>query len=253
MVESEEMMEEMRRVMVVIGLLCLLGWTTAWAQLTCGVTGLLHAPSAEMQKDGTIMVGGNFMNKELTPPTWYYHTANYYVNATLLPWFEFAYVATVFKMLQPTTGRLRYCNQDRHFAFRFRLTAEKEKMPALVAGIQDPYVFSSGEMVAEKGNGYFSRFYLAATKHFRCKETGILGVHVSYLYNRREDYPLNGVAGGVTFSPLFFPSLEFIGEYDTKDFALGAQCLLFNRLNVLVEMQGMRYFSGGLTYKIYLK
>lgn len=42
------------------------------AQLTYGTTGLLHAPSAEMQKDKTVMLGANFMNKEITPPTWYY-------------------------------------------------------------------------------------------------------------------------------------------------------------------------------------
>jgi len=244
----------MKRVISIVCLLWFLIRQSAWGQLTYGVTGLLHIPSAEMQPDGTIMVGGNFMNKELTPPTWSYHTANYYVNATLLPWFEFSFVATVFKMRQPTTGRLRYCNQDRNFAFRFRLLTETEKRPAVVIGIQDPFSFSDdGRVVSEKGNGYFSRLFLAATKHFRCAEAGTLGVHMSYLYNRRKDYHLNGVAGGITFSPSFFPSLEFIGEYDTKDFALGAQCLLFDRVNVLVEMQDLRYFSGGLTYKIYLK
>ena len=31
------------------------------AQLTYGTTGLLHAPSAEMQKDKTVMLGANFM------------------------------------------------------------------------------------------------------------------------------------------------------------------------------------------------
>ena len=46
------------------------------AQLTYGTTGLLHAPSAEMQKDKTVMLGANFMNKEITPPKWYYHTYN---------------------------------------------------------------------------------------------------------------------------------------------------------------------------------
>ena len=41
------------------------------AQLTYGTTGLLHAHSAEMQKDKTVMLGANFMNKEITPPKWY--------------------------------------------------------------------------------------------------------------------------------------------------------------------------------------
>jgi len=67
------------------------------AQLTYGTTGLLHAPSAEMQKDKTVMLGANFLNKEITPPTWYYHTYNYYLNVTIMPWLEVAYTCTLFK------------------------------------------------------------------------------------------------------------------------------------------------------------
>ena len=48
------------------------------AQLTYGTTGLLHAPSAEMQRDKTVMIGGNFLNKEITPAGWTYHTHNYF-------------------------------------------------------------------------------------------------------------------------------------------------------------------------------
>ena len=43
-------------------LFCGLFPVVSHAQLTDGVTGLLHMPSAEMQKDGTLMIGGNFMN-----------------------------------------------------------------------------------------------------------------------------------------------------------------------------------------------
>ncbi len=243
----------MKKAILIIFMLLFLGRASAWAQLTYGVTGLLHAPSAEMQKNGTFMFGANFLNQELTPPRFNYHTANYYANITLLPWFEFAYVATVLYMRQPTTGRMRYCNQDRNFAFRFRLLSETKNLPAVVLGTQDPFTSDQKKITSANGNGYFSRYYLAATKHFKIKGAGTLGAHLSYLYNNRDDYPLNGVAGGITFAPSFFPSLKFIGEYDTKDFAVGAQCLLFNHLNVLVEMQAMRYFSGGLTYKIYLK
>ena len=32
------------------------------AQMTYGVTGLLHMPSGEMQRDKTVMLGGNFLN-----------------------------------------------------------------------------------------------------------------------------------------------------------------------------------------------
>ena len=70
---------------------------SAFSQLTYGTTGLLHAPSAEMQRDKTFMVGGNFLNKELTPPTWYYHTYNYFLNVTIFPFLEVAYTCTLFK------------------------------------------------------------------------------------------------------------------------------------------------------------
>lgn len=41
-------------------------WTLLPAQLSYGTTGLLHAPSADMQKDKTVMLGGNFLHQELT-------------------------------------------------------------------------------------------------------------------------------------------------------------------------------------------
>ena len=89
------------------------------AQLTYGTTGLLHAPSAEMQKDKIVMLGGNFMNKEITPPTWYYHTYNYFLNVTILPWMEVAYTCTLFKAealgLKPY-GYSGFTNQDRYFS-----------------------------------------------------------------------------------------------------------------------------------------
>ena len=91
---------------------------SAFSQLTYGTTGLLHAPSAEMQRDKTFMVGGNFLNKELTPPTWYYHTYNYFLNVTIFPFLEVAYTCTLFKAealgLKPY-GYSGFTNQDRYF------------------------------------------------------------------------------------------------------------------------------------------
>ena len=58
---------------------------------------------------------------------------------------------------------------------------------------------------------------------------------------------------GVTYNPSFHPQLRMIAEYDFKDFALGATYLLFKHLHVQVDMQRMKYFSGGLTYNIHLK
>ncbi len=167
------------------------------AQLTYGTTGLLHAPSAEMQKDKTVMLGANFLNKEITPPTWYYHTYNYYLNVTIMPWLEVAYTCTLFKAealgLKPY-GYTGFTNQDRYFSVRLRALKEGQfwkYTPAVVLGTSDPFTSSGDVIASDKGNGYYSRFYIAATKHIRIgKET--LGVHLSYLYNRRIEYHLNG-------------------------------------------------------------
>lgn len=228
------------------------------AQLTYGTTGLLHAPSAEMQKDKTIMLGGNFLNQELTPPTWYYHTYNYYLNVTFFPWLEVAYTCTLFKAealgLKPY-GYTGFTNQDRYFSVRLRALKEGQfwkHMPAVVVGTSDPFTSSGDEVASKQGNGYFSRFYVAATKHVKVGQETI-GVHLSYLYNRRKEYHLNGVAAGLSYNPSFHPQLRLIAEYDSKDIAIGATYLFFNHLHAQVELQRMKYFSGGLTFLFRLK
>ena len=233
---------------------------SAFSQLSYGTTGLLHVPSAEMQRDKTFMVGGNFLNKELTPPTWYYHTYNYFLNVTVFPFLEVAYTCTLFKAealgLKPY-GYSGFTNQDRYFSARLRVLKEGQfwkYMPAVVLGTSDPFTSSGGGQVGTtEGNGYYSRFYIAASKHIPVVGKEEIGVHLSYLYNNRKEYKLNGFALGVTYNPSFHPQLRVIAEYDSKDFALGATYLLFKHLHVQVEMQRMKYFSGGLTYKIHLK
>ena len=110
----------MKRLLIILFLI-LCSRNLLLAQLTYGTTGLLHAPSAEMQRDKTVMLGGNFLNKEITPPTWYYNTYNYYLNVTILPFLEIAYTCTLFKAealgLKPY-GYSGFTNQDRYFSFR---------------------------------------------------------------------------------------------------------------------------------------
>ena len=57
----------------------------------------------------------------------------------------------------------------------------------VVLGTSDPFTSSGGGVVgSSSGNGYFSRFYIAATKHLPIG-TEEIGVHLSYLYNQRKD------------------------------------------------------------------
>ena len=86
------------------------------AQSTLGVTGLLNSPSAEMAADGTVRIGANFLNDRLTPATFDYHTFNYYLNVTFLPFLEVALTSTAFM----NERRTAFVNEDRSVSVRLR-------------------------------------------------------------------------------------------------------------------------------------
>ncbi|MCE2615612.1 MAG: YjbH domain-containing protein [Phocaeicola sp.] len=242
--------------------------TTSKGQYTCGVTGLLHMPSAEMQKDGTFMFGGNFMNKENLPNKrwWGYNSYNYYINITFFKRLEVSYICTLVKGQEnisywPKQTWGKFVNQDRHFAARFQAIKEGEfweYMPSIVLGVNDPTTATETghnytKLSAKSSiNGFFNRWYIAATKHFNIPY-GELGVHLAYLYNRRKDYHLNGPAIGVNFKPDICKDLNVILEYDAKTINFGAiYSLWHDHLNLLAEMQEGKYFSGGITFKVNL-
>lgn len=231
------------------------------SQYSYGVTGLLHTPSAEMQPDKTVMIGGGFLNESLTPSRFNYNTYNYYLNITIFPCLEVAYTCTLFKVtpqwgVQSQMGK--FTNQDRYFSLRLRALREgqfSKYMPAIVLGTSDPFTESGGGQFATEGfseNGFFSRFYLALTKHIPIRREE-LAIHLSYLYNRRHDYHLNGIAGGITYSPSMLSDLKLIAEYDSHDILIGMNYLFIHHLLVQAMMQKGKYFSCGLTYLIHLK
>ena len=243
----------------------------SYGQFTDGMTGLLHMPNAEMQKDGTFVVGGNFLNYRNVPfinkSRYKYNTYNYFLNITFLDRIEISYICTLNKGVPyssywPPQTWGKFSNQDRHFAAKLQLTKEREwweHMPAIAIGVSDP---TTGEGSTDysnfgvdgDGNGYFNRWYIAMTKHIQIKGVGELGVHATYLYNKRTDYPLNGPAFGVNFRPDFHRNLNLIAEYDAKTINVGATYSLWaDHFNFLFELQEGKYISAGLVYKVNLK
>lgn len=237
------------------------------AQLTNGVTGLLHMPNAEMQKNATCMLGGNFLNKHNLPNDnwWGYDTYNYFINITFFSRLEISYVCTLVQGKKkgfhwPTSTYGKFVNQDRHFAAKLQVIKEGEwwkYMPSVVLGVSDPTTGGSIDYtdmgVSGSSNGYFNRWYIAISKHFNIL-WGDLGVHATYLYNKRTDYPLNGPAFGLNFRPDFHKNLNLIAEYDAKTINVGATYALWaDHFNLLVELQDGKYISAGLLYKVNLK
>lgn len=167
-----------------------------------GTTGLLHAPTAEMQKEKTFMIGGSMIDhniyrssywsnsREYTP-----YTYNYYLNITIFPWLEVAYTCTLVKgghgsSYWPEQTWGKFVNQNRSFHFRLRAWKEgwwKAWTPQIVLGTNDPGSHEQtggGNIVfdnADENTNHLTRFYIAATKHFTFQQWGTLGVHASVI------------------------------------------------------------------------
>ena len=248
----------------------LVGWipTKSHAQLTDGMTGLLHMVNAEVQKDATFMIGGNMLHDKNIPSKHYwgnYNTYNYYLNYTFFDRIEISYICTLIKgtpsNFWPVQTWGKFVNQDRHFAGKIQLVKEGEwwkHMPAIAVGVSDPTTGSSGDYlnmgVDGGGNGYFNRWFAAMSKHFLLKGIGEMGLHVTYLYNERIDYPLNGIGWGINFRPGIHRNLNLIVEHDTKTLNIGALYSIWaDHFNLLFELQDGKYISAGFAYKVNLK
>lgn len=251
--------------------------TNVFGQFTYGTTGLLHAPTAEMQKDKTFMFGGSLLNPEVLPSKeWWgnYYTFNYYINITLFPWLEIGYTCTLVKAkpgidywVPSTYGK--FVNQDRSFHGRIRIWKEgwwKEWTPQIVLGANDPTTGSWEGGVSSNDtylNGFFCRYYIAATKHLEFKNVGILGAHLSYVFNKKEINPFNGPAFGfsfrfqypeTTFLNKALNGLNMIVDYDSRQVSIGG-CYSFlkDRINIYGELYKCKHPSVGLVFKICLK
>ena len=121
----------MKRILLLVFLCSVSLWADAQALL--GTTGLLHAPTADMQRDKTFLFGGNYLNTH--PLSTHFrssevgYTFNYYINITIFPWLEVAYICTLVhadhgSTYFPEQSWGKFANQDRAFSARLRLWKE---------------------------------------------------------------------------------------------------------------------------------
>lgn len=221
--------------------------TKVWGQAIYGTTGLLHAPTADMQRDKTFMLGGGHINKWSTSSHFHSsevgYTWNYYLNVTIFPWLEVGYTCTLVhadhgSSYFPQQSWGKFTNQDRAFYGRLRLWKEgwwKDWTPQIVVGLDDPATHSSygGGGITTGGdsgnNNYLTRYYLAMTKHVEVKNVGELGAHLSFIIgNSLSDPHYKRPAAGVNF------------QFDMPDKdRLGIK--LLNGLNVMAEYYPVPY------------
>lgn len=259
--------------------------TPSSAQYSYGTTGLLHAPSADMQKDGTFILGGSIIDVATLAGYWKNHneykpfTYNYYLNITLFPWLEVSYTCTLVKGLygntywpEQTWGK--FVNQDRSFHGRLRIWKEgwwKNWTPQIVLGLNDPgshETHGGGDITLGGGGGgnhnYHTRYYLAATKHFNFEGIGNLGIHTAYVIGKAmSDEHYKRPSFGVNFRfhtnkentyLKFLNGLNLIAEYDARTINVGGHySLCKDYINIVAELNHGKYFCGGVYFKIPLK
>lgn len=217
----------------------------ARSQTIMGTTGWLNMPTADMQKDGTFIAGGSYLNGEYikTYGGGDYNALTYYLNITFLPFLEVSFGNT--HLLNYNEGN---ATVDRRFSVRLRAVREREFIPAVVIGAHD--VFSSISREANT-NQYFSSLYIVATKNIPVKRSEF-GITLGYGFNAFRNNQFVGFFGGVSFSPSFLRQLTLIAEYDAESFNLGGNILFFKHLFVYAMVKDFKNFSGGIAYRIYL-
>lgn len=257
----------------------------SFGQLSYGTTGLLYAPTAEMQKDKTVMIGGSMIDhRAYRDSYWNAHdeynpfTYNYYLNVTIFPWLEVAYTCTLVKGIhgssywpQQTWGK--FTNQDRSFHFRLRAWKEgwwKPWTPQIVLGANDPGSHESAgggnltfQNVGESTN-HLTRFYLAATKHLTFRQWGTLGVHASVIqfdgwdfsnehgFSLGANYRFHRLGKGLGVKAL--NGLNLMGEYYDGAVNLGGSYAVWkDRINVVASCYDCKYWSVGIYLRVCLK
>ena len=128
-------------------------WAPLKAQYSMGTTGLMNIPTADMQPDGTFMAGGNFMPSAILPPEWNYHSGNYFLNMTFLPFLEVAYRCTLLKTGDAHGNKW---NQDRSVSLRLCPLKEGKWWPAIVIGSNDAFTTNQLNMFEDSGGNRFS-------------------------------------------------------------------------------------------------
>lgn len=211
----------------------------AKAQYTMGMTGLLNTPSAEMNETGRLMVGGNFIPKEMNP-FGDYHTGNYFASLTFFSFLEVAYRETLMKTSY-MTAKPKFNQQDRSLSIKVQPLKEGKWWPALAIGANDP--------VRSLGTNYYRSIYGAVTKHFLF-EGHELGVTAGYQgWTNNWNTRRNGVFGGITYRPSFCPQVCLIAEYDTRNFNLGVTARLWNHVSLHAFTGGFDCIAGGVRYE----
>ena len=88
--------------------------------------------------------------------------------------------------------------------------------------------------------------YVAATKTFTFSGNE-LGLTVAYRhFFRGYNAKWNGIVGGISFRPSFFPQWRLMAEYTGNEFLIGTDVLLWQHLRLQASLKDFKYANAGL-------
>lgn len=247
----------------ILGLLFAVAFNSS-AQLYTGMSGLIKNPSADMNQQGEAVIAAYFMNRHFTPGSAEdtygfvydgkkYDTFDFSLALTPFSWLEVGYTFTLQKTLADGRTKPRYNQKDRFFSIKVLPLREGKYWPAIAIGTND-FIGSALRRRGQKGSGagYFSNYYIVATKHF-IPQGHDIGASLGYRYSpTKYSKKWQGVIGGVTWRPKWVPNLRVVGEWTAHEANIGVDCLLWKHLFLQFAMVGCKYPTGGIAYQINL-
>jgi hypothetical protein len=236
----------MTKIIKLLNFLFLIPYFLTYSQTLEGTTGLFFIPTAEMQKDGTVLIGTNFVNKELISFSGYQQNAlTPFISFTFLPFTEFSIKITRYV----DSGVGDQALGDRTFSARIKINDEQNIMPAFVLGFHDIMaVFGGSEAIRNNA------LYLVGSKNvlLNSKLINSISFHTGYGLDviKAQHHNFVGIFGGIALK--FFNAVELMGEYDAERFNTGFRLTLFNHLKLLAGFLDMKHFSGGVGFSFQL-
>lgn len=215
------------------------------AQNLEGLSGLIFIPTAELQNDGTVSIGVNYLDKELVSFSGHKDNAfTPFVTLTYLPFVELSFRITRLIKSEITTQGIG----DRTISARFRITEEEKYFPSVLIGFHDLLAVFGGE-----GAIHNNALYLTASKHINFDSPkNFLGLHIGYGTDavKANTHNFSGIFGGINLK--LFDMLELISEYDSERFNGGIRLSLFQHISLLGGFIGFKSFSGGAAFNFVL-